>query len=177
MATLAELRQRIYDLPRYKYDTKTADGSATKYQVSDYPIQPASETIAVAGSVYGTSGYTMNGTSGLVTFADAPANNAQIVAEYTCTQIDGTTLGDILTRNSSVLDLAAAEALEMRAADAASFFSFISGADIKVDKTKVADNYMKLAEQLRSNYYNPDRQEVIDTQVEWTYMDTEQTGD
>ncbi len=176
MATLSELRERIDDRPKYRYDTKTADGTNTKYQVSQYPIEPATGTVTVGGSVWGTSGYTLNGTSGILSLGTAGANGTSIIAEYSCTQIDGTTLGNILSRNNSVLDLAAAEALEMRAAGAAQYFSFISG-DVKVDKTKIADSYMRLAEQIRQNYYAPERQTVVDTVVEWQYQDTEQVGD
>ena len=176
MADLADLRQRIDDLPKYRYDTKTGDGTATKFQTSKYPIEPNTGTITVGGSVYGTAGYTLNGTSGLLILGTAAANGTSIIAEYTCTQLNGTHLQDILTRNSSVLDLAAAEALEVRAAGASDYFSFISG-DVKVDKTKTADNFMKLAEQIRTNYYKEERQPTVDTQVEWHYQDQDQTGD
>jgi len=176
MAVLGDLRQRIDDLPKYRYDEKVADGTATKFQVSKYPIEPATGSITVGGSVFGTAGYTLNGTSGVVDFTTAPANGISIIAEYNCAQLNGTHLQDILDRNGGVLDLAAAEALEVRAAGAASYFSFISG-DVKIDKTKISDNYMKLAEQLRKNYYDTDRQATIDTQVEWEYPDQERDED
>ena len=176
MADLEDLRQRIDDLPKYRYDTKTADGTATKFQVSKYPIESNSGTITVGGSVYGSSGYTLNGTSGVVSFTSAPSNGTQIIAEYTCTQLNGTHLNDILTKNGQDVELAAAEALEVRAAGAASYFSFVSG-DVKIDKTKIATDFMKLAEQIRANYYAPERQATVDTQVEWEYQDQEQTGD
>ncbi len=176
MAVLNDLRQRIDDLPKYRYDTKTADGTATKFQVSKYPIEPNTGTITVGGSVYGTAGYTLNGTSGVVTFTSAPTNGTSIIAEYTCTQLNGTHLQDILDRNGGNLALGAAEALEVRAAGAASYFSFISG-DVKIDKTKVSDNFMKLAEQIRANYFSPERQASVDTVVEWTHQDQDQTGD
>lgn len=173
MADLEDLRQRIDDLPKYRYDTKTADGTATKFQVSKYPIESNTGTVTVAGVVYGTGNYTLNGTAGLLAFGTAPTNAAQVVAEYNCTQLNGTLLGDILTRNGNVLDLAAAEALEVRAAGAAAFFSFISG-DVKVDKKGIAKAYMELAEHLRKNYYASERQGAVDTSVELTHMDQEQ---
>lgn len=176
MATLQDLRQRIDDRPKYRYDKQTGDGASTKFQVSKYPIEPNTGTVTVGGSVYGSSAYTLNGTSGVIAFTSAPANGTQVLAEYTCTQIDGTTLQDILTRNGDVLDLAAAEALEMRAAGAAAYFEFVSG-DVKINKSQVATNYMKLAEQIRKNYYEPDRMATVDTQVEWHYQDQDQTGD
>jgi len=176
MANLEDLRQRIDDLPKFRFDTKIGDGTATKFQVSKFPIEPSTGTITDGGSVLGTAGFTLNGTSGVLAFAVAPTNGTTITAEYNCTQLNGTLLTDILTRNGAVLELSAAEALEVRAAGAASFFSFIS-ADVKVDKTKVAKSYMDLAKQIRNDYYDPDRQGTIDTQVEWTHMDQEQIGD
>ena len=176
MASLEELRQRIDDLPKFRFDSKTGDGTATKFQVSKFPIEPSSETITVGGSVFGTDGYTLNGTSGVLLLDVAAADGTQVIAEYNATQLNGTHLSDILSRNGDTLDLAAAEALEVRAAGAASYFSFIS-ADVKVDKSKVSKSFMDLAKHLRENYYDPDRQATVDTQVEWTHQDQEQIGD
>ena len=176
MADREDLRQRINDLPKYKYDTKTGDGTATKFQVSKYPIEPATGTIVVGGSSYGTAGYSLNGTSGMLVFGTAPTNGTTIEAEYTCTQLNGTLLDDVLTRHSSVLELSAAECLEIRAAGAADYFSFISG-DVRVDKKGISKAYLDLAKQLRENYYAPERQPTIDTQVEWEYMDQERVED
>jgi len=177
VASLEDLRQRIDDLPQYRYDSKTGDGTATKFQVSKFPIEPATGTITVGGSEYGSAGYNLNGTAGLLDFlGTAPVSGTTIVAEYNCSQLNGTLLQDILDRNGDTLDLAAAEALEVRAAGAAAFFSFIS-ADVKVDKSKVSKSFMDLAKHLRDNYYDPDRQGTVDTQVEWHYQDQEQIGD
>ena len=173
MADLEDLRQRIDDLPKYRHDVKTADGTATKFQVSKYPIEPSSGTIAVGGSVYGSSGYTLNGTSGVADFlGTAPADDSSVIAEYTCTQLNGTHLQDILTRNGGILDLAAAEALEVRAAGAAAFFSFIS-ADVKIDKKGIAAEYRALARQIRNNYL-ANGTDTTDTTIEMTYMDQDQ---
>ena len=174
--TRSELRELISDQPQFRYDTKTADGTATKFQVSKFPIVPSTGTITVGGSIFGTA-YAINGTSGVVDFlGTAPTNGTSIVAEYNCTQIDGTTLDNILYRNGSVKELSCYEAGMMKAARAGDYYSFTT-ADVKVDKKGITKQWQDWAKMWRDNYYSEESQPVIDTQVQMEYMDQESVGD
>lgn len=173
----SELRELLSDQPQFRYDTKTADGTATKFQVSKFPIEPATGSITVGGSYLGSDGYSLNGTSGVVNFlGTAPTNGTKIVAEYNTTQIDGTTLDNIIYRNGSVKELACYEAGMMKAARAGDYYSFTT-ADIKVDKKGITKHWQDWAQQWQDSYYDEDKQPVIDTQVQMEYMDQESVGD
>lgn len=183
--TRQELRELISDQPKYRYDSKTADGTATKYQVSKFPIVPNTGTITAGGVLYGTSlpgaggtsRMTLNGTSGIADFlGTAIGNGTSIIAEYTCTQIDGTTLDNVIYRNGSIKELCCSEAGRIKAAQAADYYSFTT-ADIKVDKKGITKHWLDWSKAWEDVYYDPDKQPVVDTQVQMEYMDQESVGD
>lgn len=84
-----------------------ANGSNTHFRLKSVPVVSASVYITVVGTSYRTqSGFTVDLTTGIITFSVAPANGAQVLADYNYYWFSDTQLTEFLNTAAENLNLA-----------------------------------------------------------------------
>ena len=142
------------------------DAVCKEFPFSMYPLTSsptAAVLILLTGVTANTNSYTLCGTVGRVTFTNAPANGATILASYKYTALTSGEISDILSGANNESYLAAANACLVLAADTSRLFSYTMG-DKTIDKRKISDNLRNLSAMYEERYYNmKDRNEFTGT--------------
>lgn len=145
LTDLERLRLAIADRPRVtlREQLGLGDGVRTEFQTQLSPVVAASETVLVNGAPIAT--YTLDGATGVVTFAVAPANNATLLITYRWTTFSDIELEDLLDRFDA--RRAAIRAITWLLADTERFLRYTFGQE-SVDRSAARAGLEKLLDRL-----------------------------
>lgn len=146
--TVAQVRTITSDQPQPYRHTATGDGATTLFPLPFRPVQAASDTITIEGTP--TTAYTLDDTTGQVTFTAAPADEAVIVVDYTWTVLADTDIETFLDICDDDARLAAAMALDTIATNEALVSKRIKLLEITTDGPAVAKALREHAAVLRA---------------------------
>lgn len=156
LTNLELLRLRAADPYRPFQEQQQGDGSAIIYQLSSYPVRPASETLYIDGaSQSDPAEYGLEDDLGRVTWVSAPGAGTAVLAVGEASIFSDTQLNDILTRAGLTPGADAGnilapllEVLEILMMNQAMRDKWSAG-DLMIDPTKTVANLDKLYERLK----------------------------
>lgn len=146
MATVAQVRAILGDLPRFDRQTATGDGASKQFIVANYPIITGSDSITINGVA--VTAYTANPTTGVISFTAAPALDAAIVILYEYAELADETITAILALQPNAYQ-AAATCAENLAGRYANLVDRQVG-DLRASYSQRAKQWLELAGRLRS---------------------------
>ena len=152
MSQRDELRKLIQDLPRLEVRKQVGygDGSRKKFILPRRPILADGLQVFIDGvEKTPDEDYTVDLSTGGITFTSAPDNDDEITATYHFTALSDAELDSALERNPGSIYLAAAEAINMLLAGRGRLINFAK-ADGRVDLKAVRENLTTLADHYRS---------------------------
>ena len=155
------VRQMIADSSVTEIFTATGDGISNLFLLPNTPIQAGSEVISIAGAIIG-SGFTVNESTGVLSFTAPPANGAPIAVAYAWQFFSDSDLQSFI--NSEGDDyMAAAQALDTMASNMVLVMRKIKDLDIDTDGPAVAKALHDHADKLR-------KQAANNAGVDWAEM-------
>jgi hypothetical protein len=147
MATVAQVRALLGDLPRFDRQTATGDGASRQFIVANYPIITGSDSITIDGTP--TTAYTANPNTGVIAFTTAPALDAAIVILYEYAELADETITAILALQPNAYQ-AAAMCAENLAGRYANLVDRQVG-DLRASYSQRAKQWLELAGRLRTS--------------------------
>lgn len=97
MATIAQVRALLGDMPRWDRQVATGDGVTKKFIVSALPIIAGSEAVTVnSTAVTNPANYTVDYDLGLFTFVTAPGAGQEIVVQFSYAELSDATITGLL---------------------------------------------------------------------------------
>jgi hypothetical protein len=142
------MRLLVGDMPqRARYDAD-GDGDTVEFDLPEHPI--IASRVVVDGLVLAlTTDYTLDEQFGVLTFVEPPAPDTKIVVTYTYAQFTDAQLEEFLTIENGDARLAAADALDSIATNAALLQGKMQMLDVTLDGTAVAKILHDQAKALR----------------------------
>ena len=147
MATIAQVRALIGDLPRFDRQTATGDGASRHFIVSNYPTVTGSDSITVNDVTVTT--YTINPTSGVVSFTAAPILDSEIVILYEYAELSDETITAALALNPNVYTAAALCADSLAGKYASQVDQQVG--DLRISFSQRAKQWADMAKRLRAS--------------------------
>lgn len=156
MTTRERLRMMIGDTDKLRVNEPfgVGDGNTVYFKLKLFPVRANSQVFILEPESDGdisalteTTDYTLDDDTGQVDFtpSSAPNKGAKIVAQkYEYNAFSDTELDDVLSQYGNVLNLCAAHLCRALAVQASRWFAYWSG-DEKIDRSKCADNFLKMA--------------------------------
>lgn len=147
MATIAQVRALLGDIPKWDRQTATGDGNTKLFIASALPIIADSETVTVNGTAKTKpTDYTIDYDLGLVTFVTAPGNTLAIVMQFAYAELSDATITAILALHNNAW-LAAAMGAQALAGKYASLVDKKVG-DLSISYSQRAAAWAKLAKDI-----------------------------
>jgi hypothetical protein len=135
MSTIDELRLKIFDWPQLILNEHVGDGngSTADFKIAQVPILPSSAVVLINGvPKVETLDYTLDYSSGRLTFIDPPEQDEVITASYDFAAFTDPELQSFLDRAGGNLAMAAGEALSTLASDRSRLVTWARG-DMRID--------------------------------------------
>jgi len=152
MATVDELRLKILDRPQLVVGERvgTGDDARMVFKIRHTPIMSGSVSIFVGGTLQ-TEGehYTLDYSSGKLTFSVAPSASDPIIADYEFAAFSDDELQEFLNRAGGNLALASGEALTSLIADRNRMITWSRG-DAKIDYDRLRQDLADVARRFYS---------------------------
>ena len=148
MATINDLRSKIYDKPQVVLDDRigTGDGVRINFLTRYSPVMDGTLTVTVGGvpQIEDTD-YTFDYSTGLIAFATQPDADDIILADYSYAAFTDEELQAILDSNGGNINLAAGEALTTLLSSRTKLVSWSKG-DTKIDYDRVRSDLKQIAD-------------------------------
>lgn len=140
LTALELLRLRVSDKARNFTDQAFGDGGSTIFNLSNFPIVAASESVFLDGALQADPAeYSLSDDDGALTFMSAPADNAVILVVGQEVIFSDTELNDIIDRTGGEWD-AVLEVITILMTDGAKRIQWGTNQGLSVDETMIAKN-------------------------------------
>jgi hypothetical protein len=147
MSTIDELRLKIFDRPQLILNEHVGngDGNTADFKIAQIPILPGSAVVLVDGiPKVETVDYTLDYSTGRLTFTDPPEQGEVITASYDFAAFTDSELQSFLDRSGGNLSIAAGEALSTLVSDRSRLLSWARG-DMRIDYDQLRRDLIVLA--------------------------------